>query len=76
MSEPSDWAFPAELQPAPEQVRFDLDAALNAVVMLRTEIPQDAFTASILGTERVGNGLTIPDEDLLKMDWYVKGVQA
>ena len=28
------------------------------------------------GTERVGNGLTIPDGDLLKMDWYVKGVQA
>ena len=21
-------------------------------------------------------GLTIPDADLLKMDWYVKGVQA
>ena len=37
------------------------------------------FTGPIMdqaGTERVGTGLTIPDEDLLKMDWYVKGVQA
>ena len=37
------------------------------------------FTGPILdqaGTERAGNGLTIPDGDLLKMDWYVKGVQA
>jgi basic membrane protein A and related proteins len=37
------------------------------------------FTGPIVdrdGTERVGTGLTIPDADLLKMDWYVKGVQA
>ena len=37
------------------------------------------FTGPILdqsGAERVGSGLTIPDEDLAKMDWYVKGVQA
>ena len=26
--------------------------------------------------DTIGNGLTVPDEDLLKMDWYVKGVQA
>ena len=71
MSEPSDWAFPAELQPAPEQVRFDLDAALNAVVMLRTEIPQDAFTASILGTERVGNGVVIRADGLVLTIGYL-----
>ena len=37
------------------------------------------FTGPIIdeaGTERVGTGLTIPDADLAKMDWYVKGVQA
>ena len=37
------------------------------------------FTGPIMdqaGTERVGTGLTIPDADLAKMDWYVKGVQA
>jgi S1-C subfamily serine protease len=71
MPEPSDWAFPAELQPKPEQVRFDLEAALNAVVMLRAEIPQDAFTASILGTERVGNGVVIRADGLVLTIGYL-----
>jgi S1-C subfamily serine protease len=67
----SDWAFPPELQPQAEQVRFDLDAALNAVVMLRSEIPQDAFTASILGTERVGNGVVIRADGLVLTIGYL-----
>jgi len=71
MSEPSDWAFPAELQPRAEQVRFDLDAALDAVVMVRTEIPQDAFTASILGTERVGNGVVLRADGLVLTIGYL-----
>src|SRR4030095_16938305 len=71
MPEPSDCAFPAELQPKPEQVRFDLEAALNAVVMLRAEIPQDAFTASILGTERVGNGVVIRADGLVLTIGYL-----
>jgi S1-C subfamily serine protease len=71
MSEPGDWAFPAELQPKPEQLRFDLEAALNSVVMVRAEIPQDAFTASILGTERVGNGVVIRSDGLVLTIGYL-----
>jgi S1-C subfamily serine protease len=71
MSESSDWAFPAELQPKPEQLHFDLEAALNSVVMLRAEIPQDAFTASILGTERVGNGVVIRSDGLVLTIGYL-----
>ncbi len=71
MPEPSDWAFPPELQPKPEQARFDLESALNAVVMLRAEIPQDAFTASILGTERVGNGVVIRADGLVLTIGYL-----
>jgi len=71
MAESSDWAFPAELQPNPEQVRFDLEAALNAVVLVRAEIPQDAFTASILGTERVGNGVVIRVDGLVLTIGYL-----
>jgi S1-C subfamily serine protease len=71
MSEPSDWAFPPELQPNPEQARFDLEAALNSVVMVRAEIPQDAFTASILGTERVGNGVVIRADGLVLTIGYL-----
>ena len=50
MAEPANWAFPAALQPSPDETDFDLDAALDAAVLLRTEIPEDAFTAPILGT--------------------------
>jgi basic membrane protein A and related proteins len=30
----------------------------------------------VAGIERVSTGLTIPDEELDRMDWYVKGMQA
>ena len=64
MAEKSDWQFPVEMRPRPEDWRFDLDGALDAVVQLRAEIPEDAFTAQILGTERVGNGVVIRDDGL------------
>src|SRR6188474_1129441 len=59
MAEQKDWAFPSEMRPKPEDWRFDLDHALDAVVQVRAEIPEDAFTASILGTERAGNGVVL-----------------
>ncbi len=59
MTENEDWEFPAAAQPGPEDVAFDLDRVLSSVVLLRSEIPEDAFTASILGTERGGNGVVI-----------------
>jgi hypothetical protein len=71
MAEQKDWAFPAEMRPRPEDWRFDLDGALDAVVQLRAEIPEDAFTAPILGTERVGNGVVIRDDGLLLTIGYL-----
>jgi S1-C subfamily serine protease len=71
MAELRDWAFPVEMRPRPEDWRFDLDAALDAVVLLRTEIPEDAFTASILGTERAGNGIVIRDDGLILTIGYL-----
>ena len=65
MAEPGNWAFPKGVQPQQEELRFDLDSALDAVVQLRSEIPDDAFTASILGTERAGNGVVIRDDGLV-----------
>ena len=67
----ANWAFPDSLQPDPAQVRFDLAAALDAVVLLRAEIPADAFTASILGTERAGNGVAIGDDGLVLTIGYL-----
>jgi S1-C subfamily serine protease len=71
MSETSSWAFPDSLQPSPEEVSFDLETALNSVVQLRAEIPEDAFTASILGTERIGNGVVIREDGLLLTIGYL-----
>ena len=64
MAESTQWAFPRELQPRASEVDFDLGRALDAVVMLRANVPEDAFTASILGTERAGNGVVIRDDGL------------
>jgi S1-C subfamily serine protease len=58
-----DWAFPTELQPQPGDHAYDFDAALAAAVLLRADVPEDAYTASILGTERIGNGVVIRHDD-------------
>jgi S1-C subfamily serine protease len=70
MSE-TDWAFPSELRPRPEDWSFDLEHALGALVLLRAEVPEDAFTAQILGTERLGNGVVIRDDGLILTIGYL-----
>lgn len=71
MAEPTHWAFPENLQPDPDALHFDLGRALQSAVMLRTEIPEDAFTASILGTERIGNGMVIREDGLILTIGYL-----
>jgi S1-C subfamily serine protease len=71
MAAQKDWAFPAEMRPRPEDWRFDLDHALDAVVQLRAEVPEDAFTASILGTERAGNGVVIAENLVLTIGYLI-----
>jgi len=66
-----NWAFPAELQPSTDGLRFDLDAVLDALVLVRAEVPEDAFTAGILGTERAGNGVVIRDDGLVLTIGYL-----
>lgn len=71
MAEPSNWAFPTPLQPNAAEVAFDLPRALDAVVRLSARIPDDAFTAPILGTEREGNGVVIRDNGLIVTVGYL-----
>jgi len=71
MIDPADWSFPSELRPRPEDWGFDLERALGALVLLRVEVPEDAFTAQILGTERVGNGIVIGDDGLILTIGYL-----
>jgi S1-C subfamily serine protease len=60
-----EWRVPAEAQPKAQDYAFDLDWALSSVVGLRASVPSDAFTASALGTERIGNGVLIREDGLV-----------
>jgi S1-C subfamily serine protease len=71
MSEAQQWAFPETLQPKAEETQFDLARALDAVVMVRAEVPEDAFTAATLGTERGGNGVVIREDGLVLTIGYL-----
>ena len=71
MAESTQWAFPPAVQPSAADVRFDLRAALDAVVLIRSEVDEDAFTASILGTERTGNGVVIREDGLILTIGYL-----
>ena len=71
MAELIHWAFPPELQPSSDEVDFDLTSALDAVVALRAEIPEDGFTAQLLGTERTGSGVVIGDDRVVLTIGYL-----
>lgn len=42
-----------------ENYDFDVDTALKSVVAISSHIPAEALTASVLGSERAGNGVVI-----------------
>src|SRR5688572_16396599 len=71
VSDETEWEIPAAARPRPGEWSFDLERALAAVVAVRTEIPADAFTASILGTERAGNGVAIDQNGLILTIGYL-----
>jgi len=66
-----DWEIPSEFQPKPEDFEFDLDRALGAVLGLQATVPQDAFTAGTLGTERAGSGVLIRKDGLVLTIGYL-----
>src|ERR687884_1963491 len=66
-----EWEIPAELQPKPEDYDFDLDGALGAVLGLQATVPEDAFTAGTLGTERAGSGVLIRKDGLVLTIGYL-----
>jgi S1-C subfamily serine protease len=55
----------------PKAFAFDLGLRLGAVVALKCRIPDDAFTAEILGTERSGSGVLIADRMVLTIGYLV-----
>lgn len=71
MSETKTWAFDESLQPNEDEVGFDLARVLDSVVLLRAEIPEDAYTGGILGTERTGYGAVIREDGIVLTIGYL-----
>ncbi len=66
-----DWKIPSALQPAPEDYDFDLAQVLDSIVTISSRIPEDAFTAETLGTERAGNGVLISERGIVLTIGYL-----
>ena len=71
MSELQQWAFQESLQPKADETQFDLARTLDAMVLVRTEVPDDAYTAATLGTERGGYGAVIGEDGLVLTIGYL-----
>jgi S1-C subfamily serine protease len=66
-----DYEVEPQLRPKASRYDFDLDAALDAVVVLEARVPADAFTAASLGTQRLGNGIVLGTEGLVLTIGYL-----
>lgn len=71
MATQGEWKIPAQAQPRPADYGYDLDRALSAVLALSTRVPDGAFTAETLGTERAGNGVVIREDGLVLTIGYL-----
>ncbi len=63
--------IPSDCRPQPENCSFDLRAALLAVYSIVCHIPQDAYTAPLLGMERSGNAVLIDKSGLFLTVGYL-----
>jgi len=50
---------------------LDLEGISRSVVKLRADVPEDAFTAGILGSQRTGNGVVINSDGLVLTIGYL-----
>jgi S1-C subfamily serine protease len=66
-----EWEIPSELQPKGDDLGYDLDEKLNGILGLQATIPDDAFTATTLGTERAGSGVLIRKDGLVLTIGYL-----
>ena len=57
--------------PKAEELSFDLENALAAVLRLSAEVPEEAFSARTLGPERQGNAVKIHDDNFILTIGYL-----
>ncbi len=62
---------PIDQQPRQKDFGFDLERALSGVVGLKALVPDDAFTAHTLGTERLGHGVVLRQSGLVLTMGYL-----
>lgn len=70
-SDETEWEIPSNLRPDPSDYAFDLERTLRGVVGLRASAPPDAYTASTLGTERMGSGVVIAGGEMVLTVGYL-----
>jgi len=71
MTEKLSPTIDSKIQPNFENIAFDLETTLNGVVTLKASTSEQAFTASVLGTERQGYGVHIADSGLILTIGYL-----
>jgi S1-C subfamily serine protease len=71
VADDDDDDIPPVARPDPAELDFDLAEVLASIVMIRAEVPADAFTAQVLGTERRGNGVVIGKDGLIATIGYL-----
>ncbi|HVC55453.1 MAG TPA: S1C family serine protease [Stellaceae bacterium] len=71
MPKTTDWEIPSEFQPKAADFTFDMEHALSAVLGLQATVPEDAFTATTLGTERAGSAVLIRKDGLVLTIGYL-----
>jgi S1-C subfamily serine protease len=71
MSSFSDWKVPSAFQPKSDEYLFDLESALASVLYLSSVVPENAFSAATLGTERAGNAVLIGESGLVLTVGYL-----
>jgi S1-C subfamily serine protease len=72
----TEWKVPPANQPRASDYAFDLDRVLGSVIGLHSIIPNDAFSADNLGTERAGNGVLIDDGLVLTIGYLITEAEA
>ncbi len=67
----SDWKVPSAQQPKADEYEFDLERALSSVVLISSVVPDTAFSATTLGTERAGSAVVIGEGLILTIGYLV-----
>ena len=67
----SDWKVPGALQPKADDYEFDLERVLSSVLQISSIVPETAFSAATLGTERAGNAVVIGHDGLVLTIGYL-----